>query len=106
MDKSAIIKIVENFHRVIVAKGIRPSKLILYGSHAHETAHEESDIDLVVISDDFGGKDFWERIDILAEVIYEIFEPIEAVALTPAEWEEGDLFITDFARNGEISYAA
>jgi hypothetical protein len=30
----------------------------------------------------------------------------EAVALTQAEWDENDLFITDYARNGEVLFAA
>jgi len=58
------------------------------------------------ISNDFIGKDFWERIDILADAIYEIFAPIEAVAMTQEEWDQGDLFVTDFARNGEVLFAA
>ena len=42
----------------------------------------------------------------MADVIYEIFAPIEAVGLTPDEWEQGDSFVADFARNGEILFAA
>ena len=82
MDKAAVIKIVDKFYQKIKARGIRPLKLILYGSYANDTNWEGSDIDIVVISDDFIGKDYWERIDILADVIYEIFAPIEAVAMT------------------------
>ena len=83
---------------------IKPLKLILYGSYASDTNWEGSDIDIVVISDDFIGKDYWERIDILTDVIYEIFAPIEAVAMTQEEWDKGDLFVTDFARNGEVLF--
>jgi len=43
---------------------------------------------------------------ILADVIYEIFAPIEAVAFTQSEWDQGDSFVTDFARDGEILFAA
>ncbi len=31
---------------------------------------------------------------------------VEAVAMTPEEWERGDSFVVDFARNGEVLYAA
>ena len=106
MDKAAVIKIVDQFYQKIKARGIRPLKLILYGSYANDTNWEGSDIDIVVISDDFIGKDYWERIDILTDVIYEIFAPIEAVAMTQKEWDQGDLFVTDFARNGEVLFAA
>jgi predicted nucleotidyltransferase len=106
MDKAAVIKIVDQFYQKIKARGIRPLKLILYGSYANDTNWEGSDIDIVVISNDFIGKDYWERIDILTDVIYEIFAPIEAVAMTQAEWDQGDLFVTDFASDGEVLFAA
>ncbi len=106
MDKKAAIDIVNLFQQKIEARGIKPLKIILYGSYATETNVKGSDIDIVVISDDFTGKSYWERIDILSDVIYEIFAPIEAVALTQDEWDQGDSFVTDFSRNGEILFAA
>lgn len=106
MDKNSIINIVNRFTQLLQAQNIRPQKIILYGSCASGTNKEGSDIDLIVISDDFFKKDYWERIEILTEAIYQIFEPIEAVAMTPEEWERGDSFIVDYAKNGEILYAA
>ena len=106
MDKSTVIEIINRFQQGIEARGIKPSKVILYGSFAENSSHEGSDIDIVVISEDFTDISFWERIDIIAEVIYEIFAPIDAVALTPEEWQKGDSFVTDFARNGETLFAA
>jgi len=61
---------------------------------------------VVVISEDFAGKDYWERIDILSDSIYEVFEPIEAIAMTPAEWEKGESPITEYSKAGEVVYAA
>ena len=79
-------------------------KVLLYGSYAKGRASADSDIDLLVISEGFSGKDYWERIDILSAAIYRIFEPIEAVAMTPQEWQSGDSLIADYARNGEVVY--
>jgi len=106
MDKAEVIKIINQFQKAIKSRGITPLKIILYGSYASGNDHNGSDIDLVIISDDFTGKDYWERIDILAEVVYEIFAPIEATALTKKEWENGDSVVTSFARNGEVLFAA
>lgn len=105
MDKKSALDIIARFRQVIEARGIRLQKVILYGSYATGTNREESDIDVVVISSDFIGKGYWERIDILAEVIYEIFAPVEAVAMTPDEWERGDSFVVDYARDGEVVYS-
>jgi predicted nucleotidyltransferase len=82
-------------------RGIRAPRLILFGSAATGTMHEGSDIDLVVISDSFRGKDYWDRIDILGDAVYEVFEPIQAIALTPDEWDRGDSLVVHFARNGQ-----
>lgn len=106
MDKNTVIEIVDKFHKAIRARGISPSKIILYGSYAFGIHQEGSDIDLIVISEDFIGKDYWERIDILSDAIYEIFAPIEAIAMTQEEWDQGESFVIDFAQNGEVLFAA
>ncbi len=106
MDKAEVIKITNQFQKAIEARGINPFKIILYGSYASGSDKPGSDIDLVIISDDFTGKDYWERIEILAAAIYEIFAPIEAVPLTQKEWENDESVVTRFARNGEVLFAA
>lgn len=106
MDKGAVVKLINRFRQEIQDRGIIAQKIILYGSHASGTSAAVSDIDVVIISDDFVGKSYWERIDILTDVIYAMSAPLEAVAMTPEEWERGDSFIADFARHGEVLYAA
>jgi len=106
MDKGSVVKIIDRFRQEIQDRGIIAQKIILYGSHASGTGAAVSDIDVVIISDDFVGKGYWERIDILTDVIYAMSAPLEAVAMTPEEWERGDSFIADFARHGEVLYAA
>ncbi|AQV02280.1 nucleotidyltransferase domain-containing protein [Desulfococcus multivorans] len=106
MDKKAAVELVDRFRKAIEARGIRASRIILYGSYAAGAQQAGSDIDIVVISEDFAGKGYWERIDILTDAVYEIFAPLEATALTPDEWDQGDTFIADFARDGEVLYAA
>jgi len=39
-------------------------------------------------------------------VICELFVPIEAVALTPGEWDRGGSAVVEFARDGEVPFAA
>ena len=104
MDKKAALEVLSRFKKAIESRAVKVDKLILFGSYATGANREESDIDVVVISKDFANKDYWERTEILSDVIYEIFEPIEAVALTPEEWEKGELGIVECARGGEIIY--
>jgi len=104
VEKSEVLDIIKRFKNAIESKGIKINKLILYGSYAKGSSERHSDIDLVVISEDFKGKNFWERIDILTDAIYEVFEPIEAIAMTPEEWEQGDSTICEFAKDGEMIF--
>jgi predicted nucleotidyltransferase len=102
MDQNAAIKTLKRFKNVLESANIRVERLILFGSHAAGTAHEGSDIDVVVISPSFVDKSYWERIDILSEAIYRIFAPIEASAFTPEEWASNKSLIVDYAKNGVL----
>lgn len=104
MDKSTVLKIISDFVKALEAESIKPQKVILFGSWSTDTPRPDSDIDLVVISEDFAGKGYWERIEILSAAICTVFQPIEAIAMTPQEWQSGDSLIADYARNGEVVY--
>lgn len=106
MDKKAVLDVIARMRHGFETRGIRVNKIVLYGSFAKGTATPSSDIDVVVVSDDFAGKGYWERIDILSDVIYEVFAPVEAVAMTTEEWAKGESFVSDYARDGEVVYAA
>ena len=85
-------------------RGVEASKVILFGSFATGQYTEDSDIDLVIVSSDFEEMGYWQRIDILSDAIYELFQPIEAIAMTPQEWENEDSPAVQFARGGETVY--
>jgi len=104
MDKAAVLGIVGRFGAALERGGVRPSKIVLYGSFANGRWHEWSDIDVVVVSSDFERMDHWQRIDALTEAIFQVHQPIEAVGMTPEEWGRGDSLIAQFAREGEEVY--
>ena len=58
------------------------------------------------VSEDFRNASYWERIDKMVEAIYPTRAPIEAVAMTPDEWENGDSMIAKIARDGETVFTA
>jgi predicted nucleotidyltransferase len=106
LDKTAVLGILERFRAALAKRGVKVSLIVLYGSYATGRQHEGSDIDVVVVSDSFEGKRLLERVEVLSEAIYEVWEPIEAVAKTPREWEEGSSLIVQFAKQGEVVYRA
>ncbi len=101
MDKAAVLETISDFAKALKAENITAEKIILFGSYATGHARPDSDIDLVVVSDDFEGKDYWQRIDILSSAVYRVFKPIEAVAMTRQQWQSGESMMTDYAKNGE-----
>lgn len=105
MDKKSALEAISKFQKAIEAKGIRIKKLVLFGSYATGQSREGSDIDIVAISDDFTGKGYWDRINIISDAIYEVFVPLEVVGMTTDEWEKEDSFISAYAKKGEILYA-
>jgi len=102
MDKNAALEVIREFRNALETGNVKVDKIILFGSYAAGTQREGSDIDIAVISKDFRGKPYWERIEILTEAIYKVFQPIEAFAFTPEEWEKGDKLILHYANEGEL----
>ena len=102
MDKDTVLNITRRFGEALEARGITIGQIVLYGSYSAGDYHEGSDIDLVVVSEDFRGMEFWDRIRVMSEAICELWEPIESIAMTPDEWEHGDSLIAQFARQGEV----
>ena len=104
MEKSRALKLVSEFVKALEAEKVKPQKIILLGPPSTGAQREGGDLELVVISQDFAGKDYWERIDLLSAATVRTFAPIEATAMTPQEWDSGDSLLVDRARNGEVVY--
>lgn len=99
MDTNAVVMNVKRFRECLERRGIHAQRVVLFGSHATGTAHQHSDID-VVVSRDFHGRDLWKRIQLMSPAICESNTRIEAVALTPEEWESGNSPIVEYAAAG------
>lgn len=102
MGKKDVLDILRRFRAALESKKVRVEKVVLFGSWAKGTAREDSDIDVVVVSPDFGGKDLWSRAKMLGPAAYQVFAPIQASALTPQEWEGKTSTICELAKDGEV----
>ena len=102
MDKREALNILKQFKLNITQRGINIHKIILYGSYANNTQRSDSDIDIVVVSDSFKNMDYWQRIDILADVISDIFQPIEAIGMTVEEWNNKTFMAAQYAQSGVV----
>lgn len=105
MVKKNVLDLIQKFQSGLEEQDVHIQKIILYGSWANGNAHADSDIDVVVISDSFKGKGFWERIELLSKSIYKIFAPIEAVAMTQEEWDNKSSSVCEYAKDGEVVFS-
>lgn len=78
-------EIIQRYKKTLQVLGIHVERIILYGSYAKGRQRKDSDIDLVVISDDFRGMNLRERLEILGIAAARIVEPVEARGYTPQE---------------------
>lgn len=78
-------QVVKRYRTQLQKMGIRPSRVLLYGSQATGTAREGSDIDLIVISGDWEQYNNRQRLELLGIAAARILEPVQAQGFTPSE---------------------
>ena len=86
MVQKEILNIVAEYIRALKNSGIRFEKVILFGSSVKGTAHEWSDIDLAVVSPDFGKDTFEEKVN-LARIAYAVDARLEVLPINSHEYE-------------------
>jgi predicted nucleotidyltransferase len=87
-----------------VAEHFLPEKIILFGSYAYGTPHEDSDVDILVIMPARNQIDQAVRIDRVIEAPF----PLDLIVRTPKNmaWrlEEGDSFLQEIVTRGKVLY--
>jgi predicted nucleotidyltransferase len=78
-------QVVKRYRSQLQKMGIRPTRVLLYGSQAAGTAREGSDIDLIVISGDWEKYNYRQRLELLGIAAARILEPVQAQGFTPNE---------------------
>lgn len=90
MDKE-VLETIKEYKDRLVEMGIHPQRVILYGSYVSDNAREDSDIDLLVVSEDLEGMGLWDRLALLGRARVTIDRPMEIRGATPAEIESDDV---------------
>lgn len=69
-----------------LSKEFRITKIILFGSRATDDFREDSDVDLIIVSEDFEGMNFFERVKKMYDY-WEIDLPVDFICYTQKEFE-------------------
>ncbi|MBI5235367.1 MAG: nucleotidyltransferase domain-containing protein [Deltaproteobacteria bacterium] len=86
MVEKEIVEVVKGFAKKLRQRKIRISKIILYGSRLSGVARRYSDIDVAVVSPDFGKDGFREGVK-LFEIAAEVDTRLEPVPLSVKSYE-------------------
>ncbi len=86
MVEKAIQQAVKKFIKELKRRNIRIAKVIIFGSRASGRAHEDSDIDVAVVSPDFGKDRYREGVK-LFEIACTIDPRIEPVPISPSSYK-------------------
>lgn len=76
-----IRSLIVRFVNALATKGVHVEKAVLYGSHAAGKSHLYSDIDLAIVSPDFGRDRFEER-KMLLQLAWRIDPRIEPIPIS------------------------
>jgi predicted nucleotidyltransferase len=97
------MRVIRRYARAI-AKVFHPDKIILFGSYAYGTPHDDSDVDLLVIMPARNQLDQAYRIRRAVRAPF----PMDLIVRTPARLrqrlKEGQSFLTEVISNGKVLY--
>ena len=88
MVTNEIKAIILEFGRQLIKKNIPVDLLVLFGSYAKGNFHEDSDLDIAVISPVFGKNRLFERIHLM-NISAKIDSKIEPHPISTKDWKEG-----------------
>jgi uncharacterized protein len=87
MVKKPVIKVIRRFTEAIIKKGITIDKVVLYGSYAKGRERPDSDIDVAIVSKDFG-KDRTEEGMMLFRIAGSVDTRLEPVPISLESYEK------------------
>jgi predicted nucleotidyltransferase len=86
MVERGITEKIKQFRKAIEEQGIRVTMILLYGSYASGNFRKDSDIDVAVVSPDFGKDRFDEGVR-LFQIACDIDPRIEPIPISPESFE-------------------
>ncbi|MDR3367094.1 MAG: nucleotidyltransferase domain-containing protein [Prevotellaceae bacterium] len=91
LDRATVDSVIAYMHQTLVKHGMDDSHIALFGSFLNGNTHEDSDIDLIIISKAFEGKDIFERVNMTVkpelEVRRKFVVPMDILTMSPEEYE-------------------
>jgi uncharacterized protein len=92
MDKTTVIAIINFLKTELQEKGVKLRGIALFGSQLTESSNSGSDIDLIIVSDNFQNKNIFERSDITMDTEIKALKkfhlPMDILKMTNKEFNQ------------------
>jgi len=89
-DRETALEIITYMQQALIKDSVTPCHIALFGSFLHGNYHAESDLDMIVISEAFEGKNLDQRIYMTLnahkEVLKKYIVPMDILLKTPEEY--------------------
>lgn len=104
--RDRLASVIRRYVQELERLGVPVERVILYGSCVRGEARADSDIDLAVFSEVFGGKDHLEFAGVLSEAKWNTEPMIEAIGFHPSVLEHVPpiSFLREITSSGEVAY--
>lgn len=90
MVENAIIEIIQYLKRSLFDNGLSVDKVAIFGSYKKGNFTDQSDLDLIIVSDDFEGKDIFERSEMTMNseinTLKKFMIPLDVLKMTHKEY--------------------
>jgi predicted nucleotidyltransferase len=91
LNKSTVYDIINDMHKALIKYGVKNCHIALFGSFLKGNYHKESDIDMIIISDSFEGRNLFERVNMTlkaeSDVRNRYIVPMDILLKTPQEYD-------------------
>jgi predicted nucleotidyltransferase len=91
LDRSSVYEIINDMHTALKKYGLKDNHIALFGSFLKGNHHNESDIDMIIVSDSFEGRNLFERMDMTLKAEFDVrsryIVPMDIILKTPGEYE-------------------
>lgn len=88
------------------ARNIKAERIVIFGSYVKGTHREDSDLDIAIISEDFTGKDIFQKAEMLKGLKWHLVErfnlPFDIVPISLEEWQRSSSLIVEFIKEGQV----
>jgi len=106
MSQERIGEIIDFIRGFLQVRNISIHKIILFGSYAKKSFSNESDVDIAIVSEDFAGKDVFQRAEMLKGLHWALVEkfmlPFDIVPISLKDWQKSSSLVVEFVRGGEV----